>query len=516
MASVWTDLFPEIRAHKEAADRAVKEFGEKIRALVDAMGAADKKRTEEVYGEALQAWTTLFNSTERLAGLGLAAHSEHPEQVKYLISGTVLELTSNLIDAASALNDAAGNMNVTNPLTWVRDQERGFEWAQQLIAKTLPDSVDTYRAKFEKFMLPTRGLPAPSATTGIRPGDKSTGHKTPTFSERDVVRILHISDLHRTSDEKVGNDEILRSLKKSLTDLKDIPIDLVVLSGDVTQSATEQEYMEAEAFLNSLAAEFLGGKKKRCIVVPGNHDVDWSKSSDGFKIIKGSLKVSEKPPGAVEIKGGWIVPSKTTLTSATEGFRASYRRFFGDRYPEHDDERCLYVEPEGLDIGLLLLDTTVGMHPLNDVPNVDRQALDRALEKTREGAGRKFVIAVGHHGPVIRPMQHDGIENWILQKLLDAGVKLFLHGHVHATQLFYYSTNGLLQLPCIGVGSLVAGPAQRPESAPRQYQIVEIPILGNRGVVKVRKKDVRDAPWWRDMRFGTTLDPSDSVEFSLT
>jgi len=515
MASAWTDLLPEIRTHKEAADRAVKEFEGKLGVLVDTIASSDKGRTETAYAEAVQSWTALFNSTERLAGLGLALQSDHPEQVKYLISGTVLELTSNLLDAAGALNDAAGSMKISSPLAWVRDQERGFEWAQQLIAKTFPDSVETYRSKFEKFMLPTRGLPTQTVLDN-RLGTQSGGSRISNSSERDVVRILHISDLHRTSDEKVSNDEVLRSLKKSLLDLRDTPIDLVVLSGDVTQSATEQEYLEAEAFLNSLAAEFLGGKRKRCVVVPGNHDVDWSKSSEGFKIIKGSLRSSEKVPGSVEIKGGWIVPGKATLTGATESFRTSFKRFFGDRYPEHDDERCLYVEPEGLDIGVLLLDTTVGMHPLSDVPNVERQALDRALEKIREGSGRRFVIAVGHHGPVVRPMQHDGIESWVLERLLEAGVKLYLHGHVHATQLFYYSTNGLLQLPCVGVGSLVAGPTQRPESAPRQYQIVEIPILGKRGVVKVRKKELRDTPWRRDMRFGTTQDPTDSLEFSLT
>jgi predicted MPP superfamily phosphohydrolase len=515
MAPSWTDLLPEIRAHKEAADRAVKDFESTLSALNEAFSSGDKARIEAAFSKSVQAWTALFNSTDRLAGLGLASYEEHPEKVKYLVSGTVLELTSNLLDAASALNDVAGSMNVQSPLAWVREQPRGFEWAQQLIVHTLPESVETYKTKFEKLMLPTPGFSAANAPA-VRPGTQSTTRNAQPDSNRDIIRILHISDLHRTNDEKVSNDEVFRFLKRALTELKDVPLDLVVLSGDVAQSATEQEYVEAEAFLSNIASDFLAGKKNRCIIVPGNHDVDWTKSSDNFKITKGKPGTSDKVPGAVEIKGGWLVPTKGTLTGATDNFRASYKRFFGVRYPEHDDERCLYVEPDGLDIGLVLLDTTIGMHPLNDTPTVDRQALDKALDKALENGGRKFIIAIGHHGPVVRPMQSDSIESWVLERLLRAGVKLYLHGHVHETQLFYYSTNGLLQLPCIGVGSLVAGPAQRPESAPRQYQIVELPILGKRGVVKVRQKDRRDTAWRRDMRFGTAQDPNDTVEFSLT
>lgn len=71
-------------------------------------------------------------------------------------------------------------------------------------------------------------------------------------------RIIHISDLHfgRTRPEL---------LEPLLSRIHALGVDLVVVSGDLTQRARSSQFAEARAFLDRLAV--------RWISVPGNHDV---------------------------------------------------------------------------------------------------------------------------------------------------------------------------------------------------------------------------------------------------
>jgi 3',5'-cyclic AMP phosphodiesterase CpdA len=73
-----------------------------------------------------------------------------------------------------------------------------------------------------------------------------------------MKRIAHISDLHfgRTDPAIVAG---------VLEDLKNENPDLIIVSGDLTQSARHREFREARAFLDALPVRYL--------VIPGNHDV---------------------------------------------------------------------------------------------------------------------------------------------------------------------------------------------------------------------------------------------------
>jgi 3',5'-cyclic AMP phosphodiesterase CpdA len=71
-------------------------------------------------------------------------------------------------------------------------------------------------------------------------------------------RIVHLSDIHFG---RVDYDVVAKASEK----ISELQPDLVVLSGDLTQRATSQQFIEAKQFLESLP--------KPQIVVPGNHDV---------------------------------------------------------------------------------------------------------------------------------------------------------------------------------------------------------------------------------------------------
>src|SRR3954466_6156525 len=71
-------------------------------------------------------------------------------------------------------------------------------------------------------------------------------------------RLAHLSDLHFGRVDPAAVDALLRSLEETRPDL-------VVVSGDFTQSARTQEFRAARAFLDRLPAPTLA--------VPGNHDL---------------------------------------------------------------------------------------------------------------------------------------------------------------------------------------------------------------------------------------------------
>ena len=75
----------------------------------------------------------------------------------------------------------------------------------------------------------------------------------------ETKRIAHLSDLHFG---KIAHPGIVEALLKEVNGLS---LDLVAISGDLTQRAREMEYQAAASMLQAIETETL--------VVPGNHDV---------------------------------------------------------------------------------------------------------------------------------------------------------------------------------------------------------------------------------------------------
>src|SRR3954453_9291912 len=71
-------------------------------------------------------------------------------------------------------------------------------------------------------------------------------------------RLAHLSDLHFARVNPAAVEGLLRSLE-------DVRPDLIIISGDFTQSARTTEFMAAREFLDRLPAPVFA--------VPGNHDL---------------------------------------------------------------------------------------------------------------------------------------------------------------------------------------------------------------------------------------------------
>lgn len=79
-------------------------------------------------------------------------------------------------------------------------------------------------------------------------------------SNSKTLNIIHFSDLHFGRIQ----DKVLKDLDQYLEDNKDI-INLVILTGDLTQRAKKEQFIAAKDFLSKI--------KVPVFVVPGNHDV---------------------------------------------------------------------------------------------------------------------------------------------------------------------------------------------------------------------------------------------------
>jgi len=98
----------------------------------------------------------------------------------------------------------------------------------------------------------------------------------------DYLLILHLSDLHFGMNNRFSDldpNELAKRFTIAINEAKkdlsiDMPIDLVVTTGDIVESGIPKEYIKARDFLIALSNE-LKINKKYFIFVPGNHDLCW-------------------------------------------------------------------------------------------------------------------------------------------------------------------------------------------------------------------------------------------------
>ena len=105
------------------------------------------------------------------------------------------------------------------------------------------------------------------------------------LAQENMLTWLHLSDLHfRTTelhawDEDIVLQALLEDVRECMDEYKLAP-DLILVSGDIAFSGAPAEYDLAQAFFDKLLA-MTGLSKERMFVVPGNHDVNRDKISQG-------------------------------------------------------------------------------------------------------------------------------------------------------------------------------------------------------------------------------------------
>lgn len=106
-----------------------------------------------------------------------------------------------------------------------------------------------------------------------------------------AIRWLHLSDFHQGAESQ-GQSWLWPTVKSSfLADLADMhkkvgSIDLVLFTGDLTQSADPQQFREFTQTLDEIFKHLRSlGSDPVLLVVPGNHDLVWPKLNPAVRLL---------------------------------------------------------------------------------------------------------------------------------------------------------------------------------------------------------------------------------------
>ncbi|MBM7116902.1 metallophosphoesterase [Archangium primigenium] len=327
-------------------------------------------------------------------------------------------------------------------------------------------------------------------------------------SQEQPIRILHLSDLHITAgDDPIGLLQPLAAdLQQRSEDLSVEQLDYLVVSGDITQRATPEEFMKAYEFISALLKRF-SLTPERCIIVPGNHDLSWEPEVYTWRA-KRHVDMHKYPEDSVLKQGqGYLVRDEAKYPERFKNFsKHFYESLFLKEYPLKAEEQC---------IPLLFSETRLQFLAMNSAWQIDEyhqnhssisssalsRGLDRAeldLHEARKSGDLPentpvLRLAVCHH-PITgnEKIQEDAFVERLGQQ--DFGV--FLHGHVHEERADLLNPHvPHRSLHVIGAGSFGASARERPESTPRLYNLLEVQQDLQSLRVHTRHQRKHGGPW---------------------
>lgn len=316
--------------------------------------------------------------------------------------------------------------------------------------------------------------------------------------------LMHISDLHRSSDEPVSNSELVAALERDLHRQSSespaiSPPDALIVSGDLVRGARlndpdpgdtiSAQYRQAEEFLVELVDLLFEGDRSRVVICPGNHDVDWCQARGAMELVAedetpNDVSRALGAPGS-RLRWDWSQRALYRIvdTVAYDGRMDKYWDFVSRFYGEAD---LLRLPRRGDDILLVeLFDRRVLVAAFNSChandcfrrrAEINAETVARMHLDLRQGWQYDLRIAVWHHNTTGPPSADDYLHVEQIHALIEYGFRLGLHGHQHRSELLLHE----MRLPEYGslavlsAGSLAAGQAELPRGANRQYSIIEL------------------------------------------
>lgn len=248
--------------------------------------------------------------------------------------------------------------------------------------------------------------------------------------------IIHISDLHITQHhDEDGNvinlswfvaepvtfkEKIIEVIKRKKEDLK-IKELLLIVSGDLSNQSTEEEYKHTNAFLNSLIKE-LDIKAENILIVPGNHDINW---------LNNQVACTE---------GKKVGSKKKSWEYQLEKFKY-FKIFYEDFFKE---DGFLFDSEKNVVHHLVLEDEKIFVIGLNSVlksshiekryGDFELSQLDEELRILLDGYDEYVKIAIFHHNPIFNSSANEPtFKSWTNTNVIfnKFDIKTFLFGHEH-------------------------------------------------------------------------------------
>lgn len=299
------------------------------------------------------------------------------------------------------------------------------------------------------------------------------------------IRILHLSDLHlgKDDDPHVQLQPLLRDLRDSEGGLSFGKLDYLVISGDLTQRATPEEFECSYQFISRLIQE-LELSAARVVITPGNHDLSWEPEVYQWRQ-KRKVDLSKLKSGSYVAQGdGYLVRDDASYSKRWDNFGRFYHQLTQHPYSAKPEGHCRAMLFDELRVQFLEINSAweideyfhdrSGIHP-SALANGLMQANAQLTKARADGRIAKdasvFRIAVWHHpGTGNEKIKNDAF----IDQLRQEGFKLCLHGHVHEDRADVVRYFHPRKLYVAGAGSFGAPMRDRPESTPRLYNVLEL------------------------------------------
>lgn len=340
-------------------------------------------------------------------------------------------------------------------------------------------------------------------------------------SKSDKIHILHISDLHITSEQDARNwcGQLADDLKGGLGVGM---LTAAVVSGDIGNHSLEEEYDTAKVFFDLLKAEFKLDAS-RVILVPGNHDLNWKLSKKGYKLMeREDCQPEQLKPGLfIEVDPEVVrIRDDAKYKNRFANFGAFYESVRGAPYPsDYDHQATFHFFPE---CNILIVGFNSAWqidHEFRARADIHPGAVTEALNRIRNTPDFENAVKVAaFHHPVESRSEDRIVDSGFLERLAVNGFCLCLHGHIHKSdsRMFNYDVPaGDRSLRFVGAGTFGAPMREWAYGHPLQYNLLE--FSGAELTVRTRHRIELNGAWephciWRR---GPGKDPSSAYTVKL-
>jgi hypothetical protein len=279
---------------------------------------------------------------------------------------------------------------------------------------------------------------------------------------------------------------------------------IIVVSGDLiegTQIASQEEalkeikrqYDEVSIFLQQLVDYFLDGDKSRIIIVPGNHDVNFTISKlammkESIPLNDNALHLLKRKVANKEIRWNWKdlsiykIQDTQLYKSRFDSFVEFYNSFFKGLSPKREwanpcEENAQLIDLPEYNICFLELNSCYKLDHLNDAGEICPAAFTKFHNRIRQIFNRgSLIVGVWHHHTVGLPYESNYLDHRILQSMISSGLRIGLHGHQHLPSVIntFHDLNQKEKMLLISSGSLYGGQNELVTGCPRQYCLISL------------------------------------------
>lgn len=292
-----------------------------------------------------------------------------------------------------------------------------------------------------------------------------------------MVNVLHISDLHFSKDTNEENEVnlLLKDFGNVYFDNSNVKlnknnIDYIVISGDMSNVSSPEEYKKVCNFLNKLCYQ-CNLSAEQIVIVPGNHDYSRDITYKSYEV-----KYDKKS----DKENDFVINDKLYLKKIDCEWKKKFHNFseylyeyvYNHEYDVNTKNQLKIIKSE------LQPDFKIAFFMINTASDIDHFFPQRTCFDTKNLISNSInineceyiKIGVGHH-----PLNFENNIDFI-NALQNEGFKMYLHGHVHRDMTISYSNPQIKnnEMVVIGAGTFSADKHHMWQGVPQRYNIIKI------------------------------------------